>query len=121
MRPNRRRGLDASGPRDTGRQDRQLPEELPRSQRDGPAARQLHVDAALLQDEHARPFLARLGQDVSGRRLELGDDRADVSERVIVEIGEDRDRAELLDEGSVHAQEPTRQAICRARRRDLGG
>ena len=49
------------------------------------------------------PSLPGLGQDVPGGRLELGDDRADAGERFVIEIGEDRDRAELRDEGSVHA------------------
>ena len=75
-----------------------------------PRAGQLHRDGALLQEEHARSLLTRLGEDVTGGRLELGHDRADAGERVVVEIGEDRDRAELRDQGVVHARQPTRAA-----------
>ena len=104
-----------------GRQDRQLSEELPRSERDASAAGQLDRDAALLEDEHARPLLTGLGEDVPGGRLELGDDGADPDERVVVQIGEDGDGAELRHERCVHGQQPTRRALARAHTRDLGG
>ncbi len=58
-------------------------------------------------------LLARLREDVAGGRLELGDDGADARERVVVEVGEDRDGTELRDERGVHAQQPTRHALPR--------
>ena len=100
----RRGRLHPGRPADPGRQDRELSEELPRSERDGPSAGQLHRDAALFEDEHARPFLSGLREDVPGGRLELGDDGADADERVVVQVGEDGDGAELRDERSSMAR-----------------
>jgi hypothetical protein len=102
---HRRGCLHPGRPADPGRQDREL-EELPGPSVTVPPPGSSTVTLPSFEDEHARPFLSGLREDVPGGRLELGDHGADPDERVVVQVGEDGDGAELRHERCVHGQQP---------------
>ncbi len=86
---NIRDSRDSGRPGDLG-QDRQLPEERPRSEIDVLAMRALHSHLAVFDDENARSRLPVLNEHLTLRGFELSGEGGDVSKAGIIERREDR-------------------------------
>jgi hypothetical protein len=59
----------------------------------------------LLDEEHPGPHEARLDQHVAGGSLELLHEGGDRAQMVLVEVGEQRNRAKAVGEGRIHGAE----------------
>src|SRR5439155_14385617 len=86
-------GPDPSAADGLGYQQREFADELPGSELDRVTAGVLDYDGSLKDQEHARPFLARAGQDLAGRDYAFDGDVEHTPEDLIVEACEQRHAA----------------------------
>lgn len=94
--------------RDSGRpgdlsQDRQLPEERPRSEIDVLAVRAVHAHLAVFDDEDACPYLPVLNEHSTLGSFEFSGEGGDVGETRIIERREDRYASDFFGKRVAHA------------------
>ena len=91
---NRQRshGACRDNPADPGSisQDRKLTEEVPGTEFNADTAWQIYPHRALLDDETPRSGLPDLSENLTGRSLEFGEKRCDMTQRFFGQACEDR-------------------------------